>query len=431
MIIPSVDIQSGNAVQLVGGKSLAIDAGDPLPIAERFGLVGEIAVIDLDAALGVGSNSVQIEQMLSVADCRVGGGIRTLESAIRWLDNGAQKIIIGTAAQPELLRKLPKHRIIAALDGVDGEVHDEGWQRATGRSVTDRMEELLPYVGGFLVTMIEREGRLVGSDLEFARSLRKTAGVAKLTIAGGVATVEEIRELDEMGIDAQVGMALYSGKFDLASALTAILKSDRPDGLWPTVVTNEQGVALGLCYSNEESLRIALSEKAGVYFSRSRGLWRKGSTSGNRQKLINVDLDCDRDTLRFTVRQEGDVFCHNGSATCWGDHTGLSALATRIDSRSRTAVSASYTQRLLNDRAMLHSKLVEEAVELAEAVDKEHARHEAADLLYFLFVTLADRGLSLAEVERELDKRSLKIIRRPGAVKAASIEEIVKEVIKC
>ena len=417
MIIPSVDIRTGRAVQLIGGKTLAIDAGDPLPIAERFGLVGEIAVIDLDAAMGVGSNSRQIEQLLSVARCRVGGGIRSFEAAVRWLDRGAGKIILGTAAEPELLKQLPKERVIVALDAIAGEVYDEGWQRATGKDVIARIKELRPFVDGFLVTMIEREGRLQGGDLEFAKVLKQAAGEASLTVAGGISTPEEIRELDDLGIDAQVGMALYSGKFDLASAIAALLRSDRADGLWPTVVTNERGTALGLVYSNESSLRASIIEGAGIYWSRSRGLWRKGETSGNRQKLVSIDLDCDRDTLRFCVAQEGDGFCHTGTATCWGEYSGLNALEARIQSRSIDQLAGSYTRRLLGDRALLHSKLKEEATELAEALDPDEGKQEAADLLYFLSVTLRDRGLSFAEIERELDHRALKISRRAGDAK--------------
>jgi phosphoribosyl-ATP pyrophosphohydrolase len=417
MIIPSIDIQQGRAVQLVGGKTLAIEAGNPIPIARKFGIVGEIAVIDLDAAMGVGTNQEQITQLLEIADCRVGGGIRTVESAIRWLDQGAKKIILGTAAQLELLQKLPKDRVIVALDCVHGEVYDHGWQNATGNSVLDRIRELRPYADAFLITMIEREGKLLGSDLSFAQKLREVSGNAKLTVAGGISSPEEIRQLDDLGIDSQVGMALYSGKFDLASSIAWLMKSDRPDGLWPTVVTNEQGIALGLCYSNLESLRAAICEQVGVYYSRTRGLWHKGATSGNRQKLLKIDLDCDRDTLRFTVSQEGQGFCHNNTATCWGEMRGLSQLLRRTQDRSTNALAGSYTQRLLRDRAMLHAKLIEEATELTEAIEPSEAIHEAADLLYFLSVTLADRGLSLESVEKELDRRALKVTRRSGDVK--------------
>ena len=122
MIIPSIDVLDGDAVQLVGGEALALNAGDPRPLAERFGQVGEVAVIDLDAARGEGSNTDVIRSLLERAPCRVGGGIRTVEQAVAWLDAGAAKIILGTAARPEVLEHLPRQRVIAAVEAREGEV---------------------------------------------------------------------------------------------------------------------------------------------------------------------------------------------------------------------------------------------------------------------------------------------------------------------
>jgi len=122
MIIPSIDIMDGKAVQLVGGRRKVLEAGDPVAVAERFAVAGELAVIDLDAALGRGSNAVVIEELARRYPCRIGGGIRSAEDALWWLGHGAEKVILGTAAEPEILSQLPRDRVIAALDGVDGEV---------------------------------------------------------------------------------------------------------------------------------------------------------------------------------------------------------------------------------------------------------------------------------------------------------------------
>ena len=252
MIVPSIDLQGGQAVQLIGGETKALDAGDPRPLARRFGLVGEIAVVDLDAALGQGSNAAVIEELIDLAPCRVGGGIRDAAGAISWLDRGAHKVVLGTAARPEVLRALPRERAIAALDARHGEVVVEGWRTRTGQGVLERLAELRDLVGGFLVTFVEREGRLAGTDLAFAKEIRAAAGDAAVTIAGGITTAEEIAELDRLGCDAQVGMALYTGRLGLAEAFAAPLQSDRPDGLWPTVVVDERGVALGFCHSDLE-----------------------------------------------------------------------------------------------------------------------------------------------------------------------------------
>jgi phosphoribosyl-ATP pyrophosphohydrolase/phosphoribosyl-AMP cyclohydrolase len=412
VIIPSIDLQGGSAVQLVGGAEKALDAGDPRPLARRFGRVGEIAVIDLDAALGQGSNQGVIEDLLDVAPCRVGGGIRSAEAAIRWLDSGARKVILGTAARPDVLERLPKPRVIAALDARDGEVVVEGWTSRTGRAVLERIAELKDLVGGFLVTFVEREGRLGGTDLEFAKVIRAAAGDLPVTIAGGITTAEEIAELDRLRLDAQVGMALYTGRLPLAQAFAAPLRTDRPDGLWPTIVADAEGVALGLCYSDLESLSHALENGVGAYHSRQRGLWVKGATSGATQALLKVDLDCDRDALRFTVRQEPPGFCHLGTHGCFGPGDGIGALARRLRERAETAPAGSYTARLLRDPNLLAAKLREEADELGRARTREEVVHEAADVLYFTLTRLAQEGIGLDEVARTLDRRALKVTRR-------------------
>ena len=412
MIIPSIDLQGGQAVQLVGGVEKALNAGDPRPLAERFGRVGEVAVIDLDAALSEGTNQEVIQDLLELAPCRVGGGIRSADAAVRWLDAGARKVILGTAARPDVLGRLPKARVIAALDARDGEVVVEGWTTPTGRAVLERIAELKDLVGGFLVTFVEREGRLGGTDMAFARQIREAAGDLPVTIAGGITTPQEIAELDQLRLDAQVGMALYTGRLTLGDAFAAPLKSDRTDGLWPTVVVDEQGVALGLCYSDPDSLQAALDQGVGVYRSRRRGLWVKGETSGATQTLLKVDLDCDRDTLRFTVRQEPPGFCHLGTHTCFGSSNGIGGLARQLRRRTRSAPEGSYTARLLEDPDLLGAKLREEADELARAKSRDEVVHEAADVLYFTLTKLAKAGVALDEVARALDRRSLKVTRR-------------------
>ncbi len=412
MIIPSIDLQGGHAVQLIGGEEKAIDAGPPAPIAQKFAIAGEVAVIDLDAAMGEGSNRDVIESLIKDHDCRVGGGIRDEATARRWLDAGAARIIIGTAATPELLSKLPRERVIAALDARHGEVVIEGWRKCTGRNVLDRIDELKEHVSGFLVTFVEREGRLGGTDLEVARSVVEAAAPAKVTIAGGVTTAAEIKQLDELGADAQVGMAIYSGRMHLGDAIAAPIKSDRADGLLATIVTDQRGVVLGTCFSNGESIRAAIDERRGIYWSRRRGLWRKGESSGHTQELLKITPDCDRDCLRFVVRQTPPGFCHLDEWTCFGPDWGLGRLERRLADRRRQPPEGSYTSKLFADPELLASKLAEEAAELNEATSRDEIIHEAADVLYFTLCRLAREGIELAEIEKHLDRRALKVTRR-------------------
>ncbi|MBO6740828.1 MAG: phosphoribosyl-ATP diphosphatase [Phycisphaerales bacterium] len=420
MMIPSIDIQNGQAVQLIGGEKKAIDAGDPRPIAERFARVGEIALIDLDAAMGTGSNKDLLKEICAQYPCRVGGGIRDVDTAIDWLDAGARKVILGTAAKPEILSELPRDRVIAALDARHDKIVVEGWKTETTDTIEGRMRELREYVSGFLVTFVECEGRMGGLPFDRVEQLVECAGDAKLTAAGGVRNADDIARIDQLGADAQVGMALYSGAIDLADGFCAPLISDRADGLWPTVVCDERDATLGLVYSNLESIRESITTGTGVYYSRSRqSLWRKGESSGNTQQLIRIDTDCDRDALRFTVRQSGTGYCHLGTFSCFGEASGLDRLADTITQRVASAPDGSYTRRLLDDPALLGAKLREEADELIGAETKADATHEAADVLFFTLTRAIQLGATLPDIERELDRRARKISRRPGNAKPA------------
>jgi phosphoribosyl-ATP pyrophosphohydrolase len=415
MIIPSIDISKGQVVQLVEGEAVAIEAGDPFPLMERFSLAGEVALIDIDAARGQEDNRDLIAELARNGRVRVGGGIRDLDTAMWWLDMGIEKIIIGTAATPEFLSSLPRERVIVALDSRDSDVLSHGWRRSTGRDLLDRVVELNGECDGFLITFVEREGRLGGTDLDRAEQVITAAGGARVTIAGGVTTVEEIAELDRLGADAQVGMALYTGGISLADAITAPLVSDRGAGLLPIGEVDEAGVALGLAWSSEETVRQAVETRRGVYQSRSRGLWVKGETSGAVQELVAVAADCDRDTLRFTVRQHGAGFCHTGERTCWGADHGLGRLQRRILAIGDDPTSN--TRKLLHDPPLLAAKIREEADELADTEDRTQVVAEAADLLYFLMVKTASAGVGLDEIEAELARRERRVTRRPMAAK--------------
>ncbi len=415
MIIPSIDLQSGKAVQLIGGKDFAIDGGDPQNWANEFGLASEIAVIDLDAAMGKGSNRETIVQLLKGRRCRVGGGIRNIDDALFYLDAGATQVIIGTKATPEFLEHLPKHRVIAALDTRHGEVVVDGWATNTKAPIEEKIALLKDFVGGFLVTFVELEGRMNSIDIERSRYLKGLCGDVPLTVAGGVASTEEIAELDALGIDVQVGMALYSRKIGYAESVIAPLVKRIPEGPWATVICNEHGVALGLAWSTLESIQLAFKEQRGIYYSRSRQqIWRKGESSGSTQQLLRVDLDCDRDAIRFTVRQNGTGFCHLGTTTCWGNSEGLTKLEETINDRKQSAPIGSYTSRLFTEDDLLHSKLIEEAEELTQAETPQRVTEEAADVMYFTMAKLAKHGLTLSDVAQELDLRSRKISRRGG-----------------
>ena len=344
--------------------------------------------------------------------------IRDLDSASRWLDAGATQVVIGTAATPDFCSALPRERVIAALDARCGEVVVDGWRTNTGVTVLERVRELAPLVGGFLFTQVEREGEMGGFDRTAVDAVVRAAAGARVTAAGGITTATEVAELDCLGADAQVGMALYTGRLALGDAIAAPLTKSLPGEVWPTVVCDEAGRTLGLVWSTRESLARAVAERRGIYWSRSRqSIWEKGATSGNTQQLLRVDLDCDRDALRFTVRQAGAGFCHLNRPSCWNSEFDLADLERTLADRMARPVNGSGTSQLLADSALLAAKLREEAEELAQAQSSEDVVRETADVFYMALVALARGGGTLADVRAELARRHRAVNRRPMARK--------------
>lgn len=204
---------------------------------------------------------------------------------------------------------------------------------------------------------------------------------------------------------------------DVSSVLLANAVSDRQDGLFTTLVTDDRGVALGLVYSSPKSVSESLKTGSGVYQSRKRGLWYKGQSSGDVQELVRISLDCDQDCLQFVVRQKGRGFCHLATATCFGQYSGLAKLQQTLVSRKKSAPEGSYTARLFNDPRLVTAKIMEEANELCEATAKEDVAFEAADLFYFALTKCVAAGVTLEDIEQNLDAKSVKVKRRKGDAK--------------
>lgn len=200
---------------------------------------------------------------------------------------------------------------------------------------------------------------------------------------------------------------------DIVNIFQQTIKTDRMDGLFTTVIVDENEKCLGLVYSNHQSLRQAFFEQKGIYWSRSRNsLWRKGDVSGMGQGLLQIRLDCDRDAVRMKVVQHGQppAFCHLVTRTCWGNDNGLTKMERVLKDRKLHAPEGSYTKRLFDDEDLLRKKLLEEVQELVEAKDHDHIAAEAADVLYFLMTRCVAADVSLVDIERQLDLRSWKVI---------------------
>ena len=233
-------------------------------------------------------------------------------------------------------------------------------------------------------------------------------------------TASRIAELEMARIDCLVDIEHLSPEL-ITDYFKTVLVTDRPDGLWSTVIVDPIGIALGLAYSNYESLLHAIETRCGTYWSRSRdGLWIKGETSGATQQLLGIRMDCDRDCLRFTVTQDSPGFCHRNTHTCFGQERTIQSVVERLQQRLAEADESSFTHRLANQPEMLEAKLLEEAKELSLASqqnDQDEIAWEAADVLYFSLIAILKNGVPLERVYAELARRMNRVVRRDPGIK--------------
>jgi len=222
MIIPCIDLMGGKVVQLVQGREKFLELPDPLAVLEKFAAYPRIQVIDLDGALGRGDHSDIIRQLCQRKPCRVGGGIRTVEKAVQTVQGGAHKVIVGSSAftpcgiNAEFLRSLlavvPREKLMVAVDCLGDRVAIRGWRETLPLTSAQALAQLDPYCSEFLCTYIDAEGQLQGTNLAWFRSLRSVTQLP-ITAAGGITTDAEMNALEEMGMNAALGMAIYQKVF--------------------------------------------------------------------------------------------------------------------------------------------------------------------------------------------------------------------------
>ena len=224
MLIPSIDLQDGHVVQLIQGERLAIEAPDPEPWIRRFSRFPRVQLIDLDAARGRGDNSALVADICRRLPCRVGGGIRSAARAKAVLDAGAHAVIASSALFRDgavdlqfagaLAAAVGAERVIAAVDSRGGQVVIHGWKTTLPITAVEAVRALEPYCAEFLYTHVDAEGLMQGTDMAAILAVRG-ATTRRVTAAGGITTWDEIDRLDAAGVDAVVGMAVYTGQLPL------------------------------------------------------------------------------------------------------------------------------------------------------------------------------------------------------------------------
>lgn len=429
MVISSIDMKDGHVVQLKNGKDLMLQRDDADNLISEFNKYGEVAIIDLDQALrntdekGNTKNTELLKHLLRLGNVRVGGGIRDVKKARELISLGAEKVIIGSAAWKsnpkegesvlnedfleELCNAVGKQRVIISVDSINGKIAVKGWTEALNIPLIEGAKQAEKYCSELLFTCVEKEGCMQGTDMEACRELRKAVS-CRVVAAGGVNSVEEIRELEKLGCDVQLGMALYTKKVSLKDAFINCLDFEKVNGLIPVIAQSAAGEVLMLGYADKEAFEKSFESGKLTFFSRTRNkLWTKGETSGHFLELVKMRADCDRDTVLATVLPHGGV-CHTGSYTCFTSEadpkSNLERLYSTIAERFANPRPGSYTATL--DAKRVREKVMEEAEELTdEARTREDVIWEAADLIYFVSVLMYKEGVTWKDVYDELDKR--------------------------
>lgn len=431
MVISSIDLKDGHVVQLKNGKELVLQRDDAGSLISEFNKYGEVAVIDLDAALrntdekGNTANTELLKSLLRKGNVRVGGGIRTAKKARELISLGAEKVIIGSAAWnldrknggsvlnteflDELVSSIGKQRIIISVDAINGKIAVKGWTETSDISLIEGAREAEKYASELLFTCVEKEGCMQGTDMDMVRQLRE-AVKCRVVAAGGVNSLEQIVQLEKLRCDVQLGMALYTGAVDLKESFIECIDWDKVCGMVPVIAQSPAGEVLMMGYSNKEALQKTFKDGKLTFFSRTRNtLWTKGETSGHFLELVKLRADCDRDTILATVIPHGGV-CHTGSFSCFSgeadEKSSMERLYGTIAERFANPRPGSYTATL-NDKRV-REKVMEEAEELTEAEGKDEVIWEAADLLYFASVLMYKEGVTWQDVYNELDRRHKK-----------------------
>ncbi len=428
MVISSIDLKDGHVVQLKNGEHPVLARDDAESLIEEFDRYGEVAVIDLDAALGNvdargdTKNTPLLKKLLRKGNVRTGGGIRSVERAKELVSLGAEKVIIGSSAWKKnpkagespldvefleaLVKAIGRERVIVAVDAKGGKVAVHGWTETIEVPFIEGAVQAEKYCSEILFTCVEKEGCMQGADTDAVKKLRE-AVQCRIVAAGGVSSAEEIVQLEKIGCDVQLGMALYTGKVSLTDAFIGCLNWDKVD-LIPVIAQSVNGEVLMLGYANRAAFEKTFETNKLTFFSRTRGvLWTKGEHSGHWLEVRKLRADCDRDTVLATVVPHGGV-CHTGSFTCFTGEAGEASSAGRlydiIADRFAHPNPGSYTATL--DGKRVREKILEEADELcSEAETKQDVVWEAADLFYFMNVLMYREGVTWRDVYAELDRR--------------------------
>ncbi|AYV78720.1 MAG: bifunctional phosphoribosyl-AMP cyclohydrolase/phosphoribosyl-ATP pyrophosphatase protein [Edafosvirus sp.] len=437
IFIPTLDISNGKAVLVKNGKVYKI-LGDPFEKAQFLSINNHFQVVDIDAAMNIGSNKEIIQKISKKYPCYVGGGIRTYQDAVDYLNSSARRVIISTALSHELVNKIRKERLIIAFD-IDEKynVFKDGRKGFMDKRLFDLIDEYKDNTEIITITFHHTEGTCTGIPMDQVKEIKDyiLKYNIRLVVAGGISSIKEIGDLIDLQVIPQFGSGFWNGKFTLGDIFQCISAkvlniknvTFKERKLIPTSIQSTDGQLLGEVFSTPESLKLSVDTRIATFHSRETdSCWIKGATSGNYHTVINIHYSCDGTALRFVV--EGNTFCHTGSESCFGDtdpaRASLKSMQRLLKKRMNSSEEKSYTKALLSDGFKINSKIMEEAEELICATDNDEIISEASDLIYFMLLYLQKNNVEISDVENELIKRRYLVLKDEYDIKIKNQDKL-------
>ena len=374
---------------------LKIDDNFIINYAKSINLFGSIVINNCP------SNNL-LKRVCSVAECYLIMNSPNLESIKLGLQMGVKKFIIPEKEIEKINKTISKNIIMARITLKDKSVfkNDLNSLREQFSAIFNRLK---PYCSEFLIDWDNKLNLSRNAVLKIADSI---SSVVKTQLTFLDPDGQNSKELENKGINPFVISSNVFSEKEMLKIFKFILNFHKQGGLIPTIVQDDHNQILMLAYSSQDSLTQALIQKQGIYFSRSRkSIWIKGETTGNYQELYQARYDCDQDTLLFTVHQLGSA-CHLQRYSCFKDKNfGFLDLYEIIQDRIKNPVPNSYTSKISKSEGLIIEKIREESNELINYVNQENLIWEIADLLYFILVLMAKKGIKIQDVLNELWRR--------------------------
>ena len=343
-----------------------------------------------------------LKEICSVAECYLLMSSPKFETIKSVLQMGVKKVIIPEKDIKNIDRKISKNIIIARIT-----LQKKLLLNSNLINLKEDLQEIFnqvnPYCSEFLIDY-EEEFNIDQSTLLEIIKIVSSFNQNSLTFL--VPDSKITNEIERMGVNPLISSRELIEEKEMINIFKSVINFQKHEGLVPTIVRDEHNQILMLAFSSQDSLKQALVQKEGIYYSRSRNsIWIKGKTSGNYQSLCQARYDCDQDTLLFTVRQFG-VACHLQRYSCFGNKEfKLSDLYEIIQDRILNPVANSYTSKISKDEQLIIEKIKEESNEVINYTNDENLVWEIADLMYFIMVLMAKKGIKIQDILNELWSR--------------------------